>query len=332
VNSEHGRRGAGLDADAATSQNPGGMSAGRRRGRRPTALPARLESVHAAYRAALADAPLSAETRRTYASKTRQYLAWLHTAGIDGQPLTDPAARDRAVGDWRTHVLTVAAQAPTTVNNALAAVDDFYIRRGMGPAAAERTARPNPEPRALDTRAQRRWLRAVAAQPSARDRALAGIPFYAGARIAETVRLDVGDLHISTRTGVLRIHGTGDRTRDVPIHDTLRADIRRWLQTRPTWPAADTNPALFLNHRGDRLSVRGARDIIARIAHAAGLDHDTTAHVLRHTFATTLVRGGTDLVIVADLLGHARLDSTRAYTKPTKQDRSRALGLLPIHR
>jgi site-specific recombinase XerD len=182
----------------------------------------------------------------------------------------------------------------------------------------------------LDTRAQRRWLRAVAAHPSPRDRALAGILFYAGARIAETVRVDLADLSISARTGVLRIHGTGDRTRDVPIHPTLRTDIRRWLQTRPSWPGADTNPALFLNHRGGRLSVRGARDIIARIAQTAGLNHDTTAHVLRHTFATTLTRGGTDLVIVADLLGHARLDTTRAYANPTTQNRSRALDLLPV--
>ena len=81
-----------------------------------------------------------------------------------------------------------------------------------------------------------------------------------------------------------------------------------------------------------RLSVRGARDVIARIAHAAGLSDDTTAHVLRHTFATTLVRGGTDLVIVADLLGHARLETTRSYTRPNAEDRIRAVDLLPTDR
>jgi integrase/recombinase XerC len=301
----------------------------RRRGRHPVALPAHLEAIHATYRAALAHADLSAETRRTYASKTRQYLAWLHTAGIDGQPLADPGARDRAVDAWRTHLLTAAKQAPTTVNTALAAADDFYIRRGIGPAAAQRTTPPAPAPRALDAHAQLRWLRAVAAHRSPRDRALAGIPFYAGARIAETIRLDVDDLHLAARTGVLRIHGSGTRIRDVPVHPTLRTDIQRWLQTRPTWPGAATNPALFLNHRGGRLSVRAARDIIARIAHAAGLDRATTARVLRHTFATTLLRGGTDLVTVADLLGHARLDTTRAYTNRTDQDHSKALDLLP---
>ena len=53
-------------------------------------------------------------------------------------------------------------------------------------------------------------------------------------------------------------------------------------------------------------------------------------HVLRHTFATTLVRGGTDLVIVAELLGHARLETTRAYTRPSAEDRTRALDLLLV--
>ena len=66
------------------------------------------------------------------------------------------------------------------------------------------------------------------------------------------------------------------------------------------------------------------------IAVRAGLDDRVTAHVLRHSFATTLVRGGTDLVIAAELLGHARLETTRAYTRPSAEDRSRAVALLPV--
>jgi site-specific recombinase XerD len=303
----------------------------RRRGRLPAPLPARLEPVHAAYTAALGQATMSAETRRTYASKLRQYLAWLDTADAAGDPLTDPDARDRAVRDWRSHLLTVAKQAPATVNTALAAVDDFYTRRGLGQAAAERTRRPTTAPRTLDKRALRRWLRAVETQPSSRDRALASIPFYAGARIAETIRLDTGDVHISARKPALRIHGNRDKIRDIPLHPRLRTHIQQWLAERPDWPDANANPALFLNRRGERLTVRGARDVIARIAQAAGL-HDITADVLRSTFAATLARGGTDPVVLADLLGNAGLDTTRRYTKPAANDRSKALHLLPINR
>ena len=91
-----------------------------------------------------------------------------------------------------------------------------------------------------------------------------------------------------------------------------------------------TSPALLLNRRGQRLSVRGASDIIRAIAADANLDEEhITAHVGRHTFATTLIRGGTDLVAVADMLGHARLDTVRLYTHPSAADRERALNLLP---
>ena len=70
--------------------------------------------------------------------------------------------------------------------------------------------------------------------------------------------------------------------------------------------------------------------MITGLAAAAGLDDDATTHVLRHTFATTLVRGATDLVIVAELLGHTRLETTR--TRPSAEDRTRALDLLLVDR
>ena len=168
------------------------------------------------------------------------------------------------------------------------------------------------------------------ARPSPRDQALALVPFYAGARISEIVALDIDDVARSARKGVLRILGKGERVRQVPIHPQLHAALNDWLAERADWPGATDTPALFLNQRGQRLSVRGAHAIVTGIAAAAGLDDDTTVHILRHTFATTLVRGGTDLVIVAELLGHARLETTRIYTRPSAEDRTRALDLLPV--
>lgn len=281
------------------------------------------------YTEALDSAPLSAQTRRTYASKARQYLAWLAAAEVDGDPLASPEARDWAVRDYRSHLQTVAKRKPATVNNALAAVDDLYARRGLGPAKAARVDIPAAAPRALSARAQVRFLRAVQACPSPRDQALALVPFYAGARISEVVALDTGDVRLSARKGILRIYGKGERVREIPVHPPLRKALTGWLDERPAWPGPEDSPALFLNQRGGRLSARGAHDVITGIAARAGLDDDTTAHVLRHSFATTLVRGGTDLVIVAELLGHARLDTTRIYTRPSAEDRARALDLLP---
>ena len=202
---------------------------------------------------------------------------------------------------------------PRTVNNALAAVDDFYTRRGLGAANATRADLPQSAPRALSRRTAVRFLRAVEQRPSPRDQALGLIPFYAGARIAETVGLDVDDVKISARKGTLRILGKGEKVREVPLHPALRAALTDWLAERGDWPGSG-GPALFLNQKGGRLSARGASDIITAIAADAHLDEGVSAHPLRHTFVTTLVRGGTDLVTVAELAGHARLETTRART------------------
>jgi integrase/recombinase XerC len=287
----------------------------------------------AEYTAALERAPVSDETRRTYTSKVHQYLARLaSTDDLEGDLLADPRARDWAVRDYRTWLLTVRKRAAATVNNALAAIDDFYTHRGLGPAVAQRLELPETAPRALDKRATLRWLRAVEACPSPRDRALASIPLYAGARLGEVVRMDLDDVRLSARKGTLRLLGKGERPREVQAVPQLRKDLRQWLDERADWPGADTNPALFLNHRGGRLSARGASGVIAGIAEAAALDDPASAHVLRHTCATILVRGGTDLVTVAAILGHAPLETTRTYSKPTEEDHLWALELLPVDR
>jgi site-specific recombinase XerD len=281
------------------------------------------------YVRALAAAPLSEQTRRTYASKARQYLAWLAGAELDGDPLDSGEGRDWAVRDYRSYLQAVAKRKPATVNSALAAVEDLYIRLGLGPANAKQVEIPEAAPRALDERAQIRYIRAVRGCPSPRDRALALVPFYAGARISETAALDTDDVRLSARKAILRIYGKGERVREIPIHRKLRKALEDWLNERRDWPGADT-PALFLNQRGHRLSAKGAHDIITGIAERNGLEDHVTAHTLRHTFATTLVRGRTDLVVAAELLGHARLETTRVYTRPTGEDRAKAVDLMLV--
>ena len=69
------------------------------------------------------------------------------------------------------------------------------------------------------------------------------------ARIAETVALDVDDVRLSARKGILRIYGKGERVREVPIHPELRKALTDWLEERRDWPGATDGPALFLNQR-----------------------------------------------------------------------------------
>ncbi|MFI0446989.1 tyrosine-type recombinase/integrase [Actinomadura sp. 6N118] len=306
----------------------------RRRGARPTPLPESLQAVFAEYQHSLArpGGPLDAGTVRVYASRVRQYLSWLAADGtVEGDPLTDPDARDRAARDYRTHLQTVAERKPATINAHLTAVDDFYRRRGLGPAAAERADRPPTTPRALDKRDQLRLLRAADRAPL-RDKAIVYTAFYAGTRISETTSLDTGDVHLSAPKGRLIVrHGKNGKYREVPLHPKLRTVLEEWLDERTGRKGADTSPALFLNRRGGRLSARSAYTALRAIADTAGLplgrDGVFTPHVLRHTAGTTMTLQGTDIVIVAELLGHS-VETARRYSRPTHQDRQQAIERL----
>lgn len=71
-------------------------------------------------------------------------------------------------------------------------------------------------------------------------------------------------------------------------------------------------------------------DVIDAITSAAGLDGHVTSHMLRHTFGTELTRSGVDIVTVAELMGHASLETTRLYTRPSAADMQRAVDLLTV--
>ena len=102
------------------------------------------------------------------------------------RPLDSAADRDWAVPDYHTYLQAALKRKPATINNALPAVDELYTRRGLGPSKAARVEVPATAPRALGERVH--YLRAVKALPSPRDQALALVPFYAGAWIAENRR------------------------------------------------------------------------------------------------------------------------------------------------
>ena len=285
--------------------------------------------IHSGYVERLAKTPLDADTRRAYASRVRGYLAWLSDSGIEPEVLNDRASRDGAVRDYRAHLQTVARRKPATVNTTLAAIADFYTRTGRGTPKVQRLDLPQQAPRALDAKTSAQWLRSVERWLNSRDRVLALLPFYAGLRLGECVALDLTDVQLSARKGTIIVRsGKGGRYREIPAHPTLREDLAVWIDDeRPHWPSAEDNPALLLNRRGGRLSARAADQILGTIAQDAKIE-DFTPHVLRHTFGTDLVRKGHDLVVVAELLGHARLDQTRRYSLPTHADRQRAINSL----
>jgi site-specific recombinase XerD len=151
---------------------------------------------------------------------------------------------------------------------------------------------------------------------------------FATVRLAELVALDVDDARVSARKGVLVVRsGKGDAYREVPLNALLRQVLDEWLAERSK-VALDDQPALFLSARGSRLSARATDSAIRKVARDAGIE--ASAHTLRHTCLTGMVRGGHDLVVVVELAGHRRLETTRRYSLPSDADRQAAVDSLGV--
>ncbi len=276
--------------------------------------------------------PLSENTRRAYRVRAGQYLEYLAATPAEyGDPLKDAHARDYAVRDFKAHLKTVRKAKPSSVNLSLAAVDNFYRFLGMGKPEVRREELPGAAPRALSPDEQKRFLRAVERSGEVRDRAIAKMLFYAGLRLGELVKLDVEDVPISARKGKVIVRsGKGDAYREIALNAEIREALERWLaQRRDDYPGGE-EPALFVSQRGKRLSTRAVDFIIRRIGEEAALQEPLSAHALRHTCMTNLVRSGYDLVLVAEIAGHKRLETTRRYSLPSAADREAAMESIRV--
>ena len=214
------------------------------------------------------------------------------------------------------------------MNLALAAVDHFNRFLGLGPAQVARENLPGEAPRALEPEERKRFLRCVERSGSIRDRAMVMVLLYSGIRVSECAALDVDDVAISARKGRLEVrHGKGERRRAIPLNAAARDALAAWLgeRDRLTRPS---ERALFVNRSERRISTRGIGEAIRKLGAEVGLY--VTPHVLRHTCLTMLVRDGSDLVLVAELAGHARLETTRRYTLPSERDRQAAVDAIVV--
>lgn len=294
----------------------------------PPHLDEHLAATLAAYDQWLAAQPLAPNTRRAYRTQVHAFLTFLITHPLPAaDPLADPTAWDWAVRDFKHTLKQTYHARPRTVNLALAALDHFARFLGMRAAHVAREHLPHQAPQGLDAEAQKRLLRIIERDAAPRDQALLLVLFYTGVRISECAALNMADVPRSARKGILLVRsGKGDTFREVPLIAPVRHALDAWEAERRMRFPQTTTPALFLNRRGHRLSIRAIAQVVHQMGQAAGLH--LSAHTLRHTWVSRLVRQGTDLVLVADLAGHRRLETTRQYCLPTAQEREAALDRL----
>ena len=151
-----------------------------------------------------------------------------------------------------------------------------------------------------------------------RDRAILELLYASGMRVSELVSLNLDDINVDG--GDVRCFGKGHKERIIPIAPRAASTVKKYLQeARLHLLHSDTEQALFLNRRGDRLTRQGLWQILKGYAKSAGLSKEITPHTLRHSFATHMLNGGADLRSVQELLGHANISTTQVYTHLTSE-------------
>jgi integrase/recombinase XerC len=154
----------------------------------------------------------------------------------------------------------------------------------------------------------------VAAFPE-RDRLLLELLYGCGIRNSELIGINVDDIRVSAEAILIR--GKGKKERYVPFGGSATAALAAYLPMRQKRLAETrkTTPALLINWRGGRLTVRSVGRIVKKIAVAKGLSPDVHPHTLRHAFGTHMLEEGADLRAIQEMLGHERLSTTQRYTQ-----------------
>jgi integrase/recombinase XerD len=190
---------------------------------------------------------------------------------------------------------------------------DKYTPRSITPGEVERLLQqPGKDG---DTAARR--------PEAARDRAMLETLYATGMRVSELVALDCDDVNLLERH--MRCAGRTARERLVPLRESAVEAIDHYLfQARPLLVLREEN-ALFLNHRGNRLTRQGFWLILKSYASKAEIA-DITPHTLRHTFATHALGRGADLREVQQLLGHVSISTTQVYRRMAQGQTAQRTG------
>ncbi|HIN24582.1 MAG TPA: site-specific tyrosine recombinase XerD [Dehalococcoidia bacterium] len=147
-----------------------------------------------------------------------------------------------------------------------------------------------------------------------RDAVIMELLYATGLRVGELVSLNMQDIDLSE--AYIRCMGKGSKERIVHLYPKALEELRRYLKTSRVALLGHrrTEPSLFVNHRGERLTRQWVWTILKTYGQKAGITQNITPHTLRHSFATHLLQNGASLRHVQELLGHSSISTTQVYT------------------
>ena len=260
-------------------------------------------------------------TITAYRSDVLEFIVFLTAHHAEPQGLK-PLARV-TTPDMRAFMAHLRGQgaAPRSMARKLSAVKSFYRwlaeREGFEPTAVIMARAPKFQkklPRPLDESAARAMIETVEMQSAdswigARDAAVVTLLYGCGLRISEALGLRGRDWPMGES---LRITGKGGKERIVPVLPVARDAVGIYLQLCPYEPEPEA--PIFRGARGGALNPRLIQKVTEKARLQLGLPATATPHAMRHSFATHLLAAGGDLRAIQELLGHASLSTTQAYT------------------
>lgn len=150
-----------------------------------------------------------------------------------------------------------------------------------------------------------------------RDTLIIELLYATGLRVSELVKIKISDINREDKT--IKVLGKGGKERIVIYNNHTKKAMDIYLSDGYHEFNKKNSGYLILNKDGDHLSERYVRNIINKLVKDSGLDIKISPHTLRHTFATDMLEGGSDLMTVKELLGHESLNTTSIYTHVTNE-------------
>lgn len=250
----------------------------------------------------------------------REYLKAHATTGLGADGFDLAQVSPLEVRGYLSHLFQ--KNAPASLARKLSSLRSFFqfwVKRGVmtqNPARAIHSPKiPKRLPRFLEIDEILSLLNTPAKDnfDGFRQKAVLELLYSCGLRVSELVGLDLESLDLSGR--LVRVFGKGGKERLVPVGEKACNALSLYLESRAK-VVPETNPssAVFINRRGERISVRSIQRVLEGVLRTSGLAKNVSPHVIRHTFATHLLNNGADLRAIQELLGHSSLSSTQKYT------------------
>lgn len=263
----------------------------------------------------------STNTIASYMRDIRQFAVWLHdTEAMDVIDVTQ-----QNIAQYLAF-LEEEGRTAATISRCVASLKNFYahvVSSGFLEKSPVYDIKVDRGEKKLPQILTSREIELLLAQPVCvdakgyRDKAMLEVMYATGIRVTELINLDIDDVNLEL--GIVKCNGA-KKNRVIPLYPAALKALTAYVRdVRAGMLANLSEPALFVNISGIRMSRQGFWKILKHYQTAAHIDKEITPHTLRHSFAVHLLENGADLGSLQELMGHSDISSTQLYTQMVNQ-------------